>query len=251
MFEIVFPTHNRPSELEFTLKSLYSTLPLGADVRVTVIHDAPPDDDLGRRSVEVAKKMLRPNDRHFINKHKSSLSQLWNQCIYESDKDWVLIASDDIEYLPGWYEHLIQEIKSAQFLQIMMTSYCAFCLHKSMVLHLGWFDERFLGGYYEDNDWQLRISEAKLKDLVSYTDNEKLILNRPTTTHKWHCINNHLWIMDKWHNRTEWLKPSFRQVGEEDWHPDFTRRYERLFSIESQIPEINRTKIKNGVGVFH
>lgn len=249
MIEIAFPTRNRPREVRNTLESLFGTLPPGAHVPIHVIHDDPPEE-LGQESMDVVASLLRPYDRQIINQDKSSLTQLWNQCILSTRSDWVLIASDDIKFQPGWYEYLKEQTESGKWLQVMMMSFCAFCVHKSMVLHIGWFDERFRGGYYEDNDWQLRVAESKLKHRVDYSRNEQLIHNRPTTTHKWHCVNNHHWIQEKWHNIYDWTRPSFRQVGEEKLYPLVTAGYEIDYGMKSRIPIINSTMVKNGVGVF-
>jgi GT2 family glycosyltransferase len=120
-----------------------------------------------------------------------------------------------------------------------------------MIPLIGWFDERFTTGYYEDNDWQLRISESGPKDRVSFDKNECLIRNRPSGRHRWDSAENFWWIRDKWNNADHWGQPSFRQVGEQYLYPMTMKEYEERFNIESRIPLINETMVKNGIGVFH
>ena len=74
----------------------------------------------------------------------------------------MLICNDDGGFQKGWLEYLEKQIATGSFLQINLLHYGGMCIHKSLIPQIGWFDERFHGGGYEDIDWQLRISEAGL-----------------------------------------------------------------------------------------
>ena len=174
---------------------------------------------------------------------KSSLTELWNQCIILSPTDWVLICNDDIEFRPGWLEYLEETIDTGLYDLIHLFHYGAMCIHKSLILKIGWFDERFRGGGFEDNDYQLRIYEADLKDRVDrshdfirregnreighYVDHTKYIHRGEG----WQGCNNAEWIKEKWTTNLDWRRPAFRRSREEDWHPTITRKYEDRFGF--------------------
>jgi len=246
---IAVPTRDRPECLTHFISSLKGSTPAGRIPFVTFIHDAP-YDAVCDEALQMSQDAPFAKTRLVLRK-KSSLTRLWNQCIINSPTDWVLICGDDILFLPGWLDHLEQRIATGKYDQIHLSHYSGFCIHKSFILKLGWFDERFQGGYYEDNDWQLRISEAGLKDRVDWFDNEVWLQHPSSREKKWICKNNPEWIVTKWTRNYDWLAPSFRRQGEVDHYPETTKQYEQKFQTTSRIDYINNTLVNNGKPVFH
>lgn len=183
------------------------------------------------------------------NRYKSSLTKLWNRAIIESETDWVFHSGDDSIFLRGWYETLLEHIDKGEKDQIHMLHYGGFAMHKSMVLKVGWFDERFRGGGFEDVDYGLRVQEAGMSDRVGDTGDpwQTWIVHgrHDMNTHEhghWQGYGNELWYMKKWSKPDchEFRTPYTRSEDEIDWYPLHTQEYEQRFGIKSRLDEINQ-----------
>ena len=78
--------------------------------------------------------------------------------------EWAVLTQDDIEFDADWLAKLTAATKEhPHALQINMAypknTYSCIAVHRNLVLNIGWWDERFTGMYYEDNDWHLRLCE--------------------------------------------------------------------------------------------
>lgn len=247
---VAVPTRHRPICMHNFIVSFYSTVSQRIP-HVHVIHDAP----------ETKPPTPSAYCVETINYDKSSLTELWNQCIIQSPTDWILICNDDITFLPGWLEYLEEQIATKKYLLIHLFHYGAFCIHKSLILKMGWFDERFRGGGFEDIDHMLRLSELGLKEMVDrshdFIKNEgdveiaHFIKHHKKSYHNsgatqgtgWQGKNNSIFIMAKWGrtNNVEWRIPSFRMMPEIDWHPTVTNKYEAKFNMPAMIRLQNPT----------
>ena len=119
-------------------------------------------------------------------------------------------------------------------------------MHKSMVLKVGWFDERFLGGGYEDVDYQYRIAEIDRYDLVDKSaDMKKIIHGRHTMgtddRGHWDGRNNDQWWVEKWSkaSNTDFSSACVRSVDEIDWYPSETCRLSERYDEPSNLDNIN------------
>lgn len=183
---------------------------------------------------------------------KSSLTELWNWCIMLAPTDWVLICNDDVTFNPGWVEYLEKQIATDKYDMIHLFHYGGMCIHKRLILKCGWFDENFRGGGFEDIDYQLRISEAGLKDRVDRSHDfirreGKIEVGHFMNHHRdvktngsWSGENNAEWMCQKWGRKSQedYRLPSFRKEWEQNWHPAYTRKYEEKYGIEIQFPYI-------------
>src|SRR5262245_23676709 len=141
---VAVPTRHRLGSLRVLVDSVLQTsIP---PPPILILHDAPED----RRSVHWASKLAAL--RNIEIPVKQSLAALWNKAIIYSSTNWVLISNDDVVFRTTWLEHLMNASNAANTKQINLCGYSAFCLHKSLIPLMGWFDERFRGGYYEDVD---------------------------------------------------------------------------------------------------
>lgn len=186
----------------------------------------------------------------FHTYHDNGCGELWNKLIMASPTDWVLITQDDIVFKPGWLDYLEKQIDTGKYIKINLFAYSAFCIHKSIINMVGWFDERYRGGGFEDIDYQLRINEAGLKNMVDrshdfiHMDGKKYIGHfvehhkSPNNT-PWIGNNNEEWIVKKWGRKFNneglwnWRLPSYRQCPEIDFHPMYSMRYSEKFNLKN------------------
>lgn len=169
------------------------------------------------------------------NRHKSSLTKLWNQAIIECETDWVFHSGDDSVFVPGWYDKCIGCINENKYDIIHLLHYGGFAMHKRLVLTCGWFDERFLGGGYEDVDYQIRLSECGVSPGRVWMDPSSTHMRHgrhEMNTHEeghWTGNGNDLWWMRKWSKSHcyDLGSQNIRTVDEIDWYPYHTMAIRR------------------------
>lgn len=264
LISVAVPTRNRVTVINDFVKSFANSINPKVDgytktyvmPELHIIYDAPD------KMSHYCGFDMTPTET--TNVDKSSLTELWNQAIISSPTDWVLVCNDDITFNKGWVEYLEGQIETGKYLLIHLFHYGAFCIHKSLILEIGWFDENFRGGGFEDVDHMLRMSEAGLKDLVDRShdfirvDNDveigHFINHHKAQLHKqgitkgtgWDGKNNGTYIMEKWGRKdnTNWRIPSFRQSLEVDWHPSVTKKYAEKFHCSSKAQLVNLRSIE-------
>lgn len=264
---VACPTRHRPVIIAKYLESFYKTTNDSNRPFMTIIHDSPiggTSNDAVQNIDNMAHEDYK-NFRSVFIPEKSSLTELWNLSIILSPTDWALICNDDIIFKDGWLEYLEEKILENKYLIINLFNYGAMAIHKRAILRLGWFDERFRGGGFEDNDYQLRISEANFKgyvdrshDIVCRTRSGKeigIFIDHLRDEYKvgeyWKGENNFEFCSQKWRNNCNWRRPAFRMLDEPDWHPTYTAKYEKKFNERRTWPTITNNSITNKVkGIF-
>lgn len=273
LITVAAPTRHRTDKVEKFIKSLHkTTCERNNKPYVLLINDSPESENETYELRSIVGGVV-PDFQVIYSPLKKGLAALWNDCVLYAPTDWVLICNDDIVFKQDWLEYLERQIATDQFDQIMIAHYGGMCIHKRMFLKLGWFEERFMGGGFEDNDWALRISESGLKDRVdmshSFTHSEVVNASRgwlrdvgPFADHYkindgpkgtnvgWEGRNNKSFIYQKWgYSPFDPGAPSFRRMYEVDWHPFHTWRWQDQYGIQSQIPTINENAHRK-VGVI-
>lgn len=111
------------------------------------------------KAIEESKQY--PNVRFIFHPENVGIPKAWNMGMVESTTDWVLLTCDDMLFDSDWFEVLTNILKEKpQLEQIHLNSFNAVVMHKSAVVRMGWWDERYR--YYpsmEDDDWYLRTVE--------------------------------------------------------------------------------------------
>ena len=77
---------------------------------------------------------------------------------------WTILTQDDIAFDADWLAKLdaaIREHPSALHINMAYptNSYSCMAIHRDLVRKIGWWDERFTGMFYEDDDWHMRLCE--------------------------------------------------------------------------------------------
>ena len=183
-----------------------------------------------------------------------------------SPTDWVMVCNDDISFNDGWLEYLEKTIEEGKHLVIHLFHYGAMLIHKSMILKVGWFDERFNFGGHEDIDYQLRISEADLKGKI---DQSHDFIKRVGGIEYGHFINHHkhevatkegwvgdnsVWMKKKWLNDFNSMGsgriPCIRQADEIDWYPKYSMIYCKKFNMPYEWKPVTLTSMTYKKEVF-
>lgn len=255
---IAVPTRHRPDILSIFVDKIYQTTKDRKNKpHLQIIYDHPQQNSRPTNiGIDYPISELTLYD-------KSSLTELWNLSIILAPTDWVLICNDDIEFKDGWLEYLEETINSGKFLGIHLLNYGAMCFHKSMILRVGWFDERFRNGGYEDNDYQLRIDEAGIRNLIDWSA-AHITINGPLEITKFAIHTKHLhkskigwgdpvngqWMMEKWGRTSGFANPSFRRQLDKDWHPRYTMRYTEKYKQDPVWMNIGTQSIKERRPVY-
>lgn len=255
LITVAVPTRHRLPKLARFVDSFLATTNSFNRPHLLVVSDSPEPSDPTIPFMDNLRRLFGyPAVEYNINTEKSGLAGLWNQCILRAPTDWVLVCNDDGIFQPGWLEWLEAQIAKQQYYQINLMHYGSFCIHKKMTLLNGWFDERFRGGGWEDNDWQLRLRESNLHRMVyewttdwTYMKHEKV-----NDGNNWTDQNNGEWICLKWGrtNGVYWKEPSFRRMPEVNWHPLYTALYEGRYRQLARYVEIN-ADINSNKPIYH
>lgn len=112
-------------------------------------------------------KSLHPLQTHIIiGKDYPSFSKLVNDAILMCPTEIVIFCSHRVRPTPKDIKILLQRIDEGYGLATLYRLGC-FGFKKELVRRIGFFDERYLRGGWEDNDFYLRLQEA---DIAYYED---------------------------------------------------------------------------------
>ena len=115
-------------------------------------------------------RSLHPLQTHIlIGKDYPSFSKLVNDCITLSPTEIVIFCSHRVRPTPKDIERLLQRIDDGYGLATLYRLGC-FGFRKELIRRIGFFDERFLIGGWEDNDFFLRLQEAD----IAYFEDESI-----------------------------------------------------------------------------
>jgi hypothetical protein len=90
-----------------------------------------------------------------------SFAKLINDCIIHSPTERVVICSDKVRPTPDHIGRMMRLLDDG-FAFVGLYYFACFGFPKQLVRQIGFFDERFVGGEFEDSDYMVRIREANL-----------------------------------------------------------------------------------------
>lgn len=90
-----------------------------------------------------------------------SCAKLWNECIIRCPTERVIICNEKARPSCGDFAKLELLLERGYgFVGLYLFGFFGF--DKELIRRVGFFDERFLGGWYEDNDFVARLAEANI-----------------------------------------------------------------------------------------
>lgn len=207
-----------------TLASVIKTCP--KDLEVLVLEDSS-DEHIRNTDIRNHISNLSVCEIPF----KSSCAHTWNLSIILSRTQYVIICADDLELRPGWYEALIEQI-NLKYDYILIDNHRLFCINKGVIPYLGWPDENFKGGCFEDCDMMVRVRHKKIR-LSNITSNWAIHKDAAQSTKvSWDYTPNKKYFGEKW--GIEEYIPSqldnYKQlISDTDWYPSFTKLYKEKY----------------------
>ena len=90
-----------------------------------------------------------------------SFSKLINDCIVHCPTERVVVCSDKVFPSPEHIDRMLGFLDEG-YAFVGLYYFACFGFPKQLVRQIGFFDERFVGGEFEDVDYMLRIREADL-----------------------------------------------------------------------------------------
>jgi GT2 family glycosyltransferase len=153
------------------------------------------------------------NNRIFDGANYPSFSKLVNECIASSACEEIIICNDKARPTRMAVEKILAMLKDGWGL-VATYRFGFFGFKKDLIRKIGFFDERFIGGGYEDNDFVRRLKEAN----ISYYESEEInYIYLPTSWYyeKTNISRNH--FFSKWKEEGNVIT---RQLTEEDYKYD-------------------------------
>jgi len=120
---------------------------------------------------ELAKEAIKNIFDMAIIKHNTgyvSFSKMINDCVLECPTQIVIICNDKARPIKADVLETVDLINRG-FGFVALHNFRFFGFHKDLIRRIGWFDERYMGGEYEDFDFLRRIKEA---DIAVYMSKE-------------------------------------------------------------------------------
>lgn len=136
-----------------------------------------------------------------------SFSKLINDCIVDCPTEIIIICSDKVRPTEEQITEMLDLINQGYGITGLYR-FGFFGFKKELIRRIGFFDERFIGGNYEDADMIRRLREAD----ISYYENDKVKYTRMPTS--WNTSNAQKIFKTKWKETMTTLK---RLLDEENY----------------------------------
>ena len=111
------------------------------------------------REVEASLRPLPVT--HWDGTGYPSFSKLVNDCIVHCPTERVVLCSDKVAPTPEHVERMMRYLDEG-YAFVGLYYFACFGFPKELVRRIGFFDERFVGGEFEDADYMVRMREADL-----------------------------------------------------------------------------------------
>jgi len=141
---------------------------------VTICTHCGANQDIVSKQVEMLlplQKKIKVYWNHRINRYPRaypSYSQLINHSIATSPTEFIILLNDRVTPHLAQAEKIINHLENGFGCSLIYNvGYMGFS--KELVRRIGWWDERFIGGGWEDRDWVFRM---KMADIALYESQE-------------------------------------------------------------------------------
>jgi len=110
---------------------------------------------------EARRSLWNEPARIFANNGYPSFSKLVNDCVRSSDADTLIICNDKVRATRPHVRAVLDLLRQG-FGLVGLNQFHFFGFPRELFRRIGGFDERFIGGEFEDDDYLLRMLEADI-----------------------------------------------------------------------------------------
>jgi hypothetical protein len=169
------------------------------------------------------------NHRIFDGTNYPSFSKLINDCIVSCQSETIIICNDKFRPKSTDIEKAIDMIDEGWGL-VALHRFGFFGFKKDLIRKIGFFDERYLGGGYEDCDFVRRLKEA---DVGYYESEEVEYMYLPTSWNYEKFTYTRDFFFKKWKHEGDLIT---RQMAEEIYNYDIgTTKHSKFFDFNKTI----------------
>jgi hypothetical protein len=166
--------------------------------------------------VDNQMRLLKPLENDFtihwnnrIDRHPDSydsFSELINDCIVTSPTEYIIFINDRTIPKPEEVKHIIELLESG-YAAATKYSVGFMGFSKELIRVIGWWDERFYGGGFEDDDFVLRLRLNNLAYYESLEGTYEMHWKSPLQPEDGRsCIKSEPFFNKKWESSTNELK---------------------------------------------
>ena len=253
-FTLAWSFRNRIDIFMESIRTADRTCPKSIDFCLV---DAASEEDTIRTLREFCTTIEDRRIRICESTYRSSLAEAWNLCMMLTENRYVVFASSDVIFLKeGWIDTIKAGLTRSQY--VLMNNHAVFCLDKTAIPRMGWFDENFVAGPHFDPDLMIRASEKGIP-IINMGNNGffvhgdesdgKVMTERSQGEVKdrlpMHNFHNEEYFQKKWRSNWPGWRPSIesgsshfphppthisqvqRTADELDPHPVYTKKYEK------------------------
>ena len=125
-------------------------------------------------------KLLVPEAIHiyFDENNSKCFSQIVNTLIARCPTEYMIFLSDKARPIEGQIQKMKDLSLMCKYGIVALHRYGAFCIDKDVIRKIGFFDERYIRGGFEDDDFTIRLREA---DIAIYESEEVPLLQLPSS----------------------------------------------------------------------
>jgi hypothetical protein len=116
---------------------------------------------------KIKENILPEHVSYFDGTGYDSFSKLVNTCVEQASTETVIIMSDKVIPLAENVQKLVSLLDEGYaFVGLYRLGFFGF--RKELLRKIGMFDERFVGGGYEDDDFYIRLKESNLAMYITH-----------------------------------------------------------------------------------
>lgn len=126
-----------------------------------------------------ALKILVPEAIHvYFDEHNSTcFSQIVNTLIIKCPTEYMIFLSDKARPIKGQIQKM-KDLATGKYGIVSMNRFGVFCVDKDVIRKIGFFDEQYIRGGFEDDDFAIRMREA---DIAMYESEEVSLVQLPSS----------------------------------------------------------------------
>ena len=156
---LVWSFRNRFDVLKKSIETAHKYCPVSINFCLV---DASSSDDTIRELREFCNSSILSGRKIRIceSAYRSTVQEAWNLGIMLSDTRFVIFVSSDVVFTSDkWIRNIADTInRGGEY--IIVENHAMFCIDKTIIPIMGWFDERYKLGPHFDTDFMIRSTEA-------------------------------------------------------------------------------------------